>query len=157
MRTATRLPPALALAAALGCGGAPEKIPTHPVSGQVKYAGKPAAGVKVFLYPTSAPVVPEIPTHPYGVTGSDGRFTLSTYGDGDGAPEGGYQVILLWPPETAEGEEAGADADRLLGWYDVKHSALTVQVKPGENALPPFDLPARTTPAGESPGVPGRN
>ena len=157
MRAATRLLPALALAAALGCDGTAERVTTYPVSGQVKYAGKPAAGVKVFLYPTSAPAVPEIPSNPHGVTGPDGQFTISTYGDGDGAPEGGYQVILLWPPEVPEGEEAGSEADRLLGWYDAKHSTLTVQVKPGANTLPAFDLPARAKPAGESAGVPGRN
>jgi hypothetical protein len=146
----------IALIAALGCESQPERVAVHPVSGQVTYAGKPAAGVKVFFYPTSGPTIPVIPSNPHGVTGPDGKFTLSTYGDGDGAPEGTYQVILFWPPEAGEDEEE-ADTDRLLGWYAVSQSKLTADVKPGANDLPPFQLPATSRPAGVSEGIPGRN
>ena len=158
MRAATRLLPALTVAAvALGCGKANGPVPVHPVSGQVIYDGKPAAGVRVFFFPTSAPPVPEIPTNPHGVTGTDGRFTLTTYAAGDGAAEGGYQVILLWPQGDPEEEEGASDSDRLFGWYDAVHSKLTAQVKPGENVLPPFKLPAVSGPPPQSEGVPGRN
>src|SRR6478736_1752146 len=77
-----------------GCG-ATGPVRCHPVSGQVTYDGKPAAGVRVYLMPTSAPMVPVIPANPHAVTGPDGRFKLSTYADGDGAPEGGYQVVMI--------------------------------------------------------------
>jgi hypothetical protein len=153
MRTLCPLLPALALAAAAGCGRGDSPVAVHPVSGQVRYAGEPAAGVQVFFYPTSAPTVPDIPMNPRAVTGPDGRFTLTTYADGDGAAAGGYQVILLWPP--AKGGES--DTDRLLGWYDVAHSKLTAQVQAGENKLPPFELPAVNGPPARSEGVPGRN
>src|SRR5688500_7600325 len=72
----------------LGCGGGNDSVTVHPVSGQVLYDHKPAAGVQVFLYPTSAPMMPQIPMNPRGVTGPDGRFKISTYGEGDGAAEG---------------------------------------------------------------------
>lgn len=150
----------LSLAAALvvgflaGCGS-PGPVPTHPVSGQVIYAGKPAAGVQVFLNPTSAPMVPDIPSNPRGVTGADGRFALGTYSAEDGAPEGGYQVILLWPQkESPEDEEA---TDRLLGWYDGVRSQLTARVAAGNNTLPTINLPAITRPPEASAGIPGRN
>src|SRR5258707_15875435 len=78
---------ALALSALAGCG-ATGPVRCHPVSGQVTYDGKPAAGVRVYLMPTSAPMVPVIPANPHAVTGADGRFKVSTYADGDGAPEG---------------------------------------------------------------------
>src|SRR5215207_5964385 len=108
-----------------GCGQ-PEKVVTHPVTGQVYYDGKPAAGVQVFLFPTAAPMVPDIPANPHGTTGPDGRFTIGTYADADGAAEGSYQVALYWPEEVGEGEES--KKDRLLGWYTVARSKLTVVV-----------------------------
>jgi hypothetical protein len=138
----------------LGCNGK-EPVKTHPVSGRVLYDGKPAAGVKVFFLPTSAPTVPVIPSNPRGVTDASGRFQLTTFTDGDGAAEGGYQVILLWPPEGSESEEA--DGDRLLGWYDAVNSKLTARVKAGENRLSAFNLPRRTKPPQAGEGVPGRN
>jgi len=150
------LMPIVALGILAGCESKPATLATHPVYGQIYYDGKPAVGVRVFLYPTSAPTVPQVPMNPHGVTGADGRFTLSTFGEGDGAAEGGYQVILIWPPETTEDEE-GSSEDRLFGWYSGVRSQLTVQVKPGENSLPVFNLPVRRGPPPVSEGVPGRN
>jgi hypothetical protein len=155
MRSRLMLVPAALLALA-GCDSPPAPVTTNPVTGKVLYDGKPAAGVKVFLFPTSAPMIPQIPANPHGVTGPDGTFTVSTFKDGDGAAEGGYQVILLWPPEAKEGEEA-SEEDRLLGWYTAVNSKLTVHIKAGENNLPPFNLPFQKYPPPESKGIPGRN
>jgi len=146
----------VALGAAAGCDSTPDRVRTHPVSGQVVYDGKPAAGVHVFLYPTSAPAVPAVPANPHGVTGADGRFTLSTYGDGDGAAEGAYQVVLVWPPDQTE-EDEEARGDRLFGWYSAVNTKLAVEIHPGDNQVPAFQLPARKGPPPKSEGVPGRN
>src|SRR4051794_35168375 len=145
---------ALALSLLTGCG-ATGPIRCHPVSGQVTYDGKPAAGVRVYLMPTSAPMVPVIPANPHAVTGPDGRFKVSTYADGDGAPEGGYQVVMIWPAESAGREED--EVDRFMGWYDAAHSKLTAQVKEGSNELPAIRVPAISRPPQASQGVPGRN
>src|SRR5262249_43184770 len=139
--------------AAAGCGR-PAAVATHPVSGQVLYEGKPAAGGLGYLFPITAPTVPTIPMNPSGKTGADGRFTLTTYTSGDGAREGSYKVILLWPDESAEEE---ATVDRLLGWYDAVHTKLAARVKAGNNSLDPFQLPAVTRPPEAVAGVPGRN
>jgi hypothetical protein len=147
---------ALALGLTAGCDSAPDRVETHPVSGQVLYDGKAAAGVRVFLIPTSAPAPPDVPSNPYGVTGPDGRFTLSTFGDGDGAAEGGYQVVFFWPAETKEDEEE-SDEDQLFGWYSAVNSKIAIEVKTGDNALQPFNLPFRKGPPPKSEGVPGRN
>jgi hypothetical protein len=155
MRSCLLLIPAVAFALA-GCDSTPDPVTVHPVSGKVMYDGKPAAGVKVFLLPTSAPMVPQIPSNPHGVTGPDGTFTITTFKDGDGAAEGGYQVILLWPPETMEGEEA-SEEDKLLGWYTAVHSKLTAHIKAGPNQLPTFNLPYQKYPPPEARGIPGRN
>lgn len=141
---------------AAGCDRA-TRLPVYPVRGQVLYDGKPAVGVQVFLFPTAAPGVPDIPAHPHGVTGPDGTFQVGTYADADGAPEGSYQVVLYWPEEiTAEFQES--QADRLLGWYTVARSKLTATVPAGGIDLPPFKLPPRKAPPSESgTGIPGRN
>lgn len=143
----------------LGCSANEEKVVTHPVSGRILYDGQPAAGVRVTLMPTDAPMVPRIPRNPRGVTGADGRFTISTFTDGDGAAEGGYQVVLFWPQSRpAEDEQLEEqETDRLLGWYDPAHSTLNVRIRPGSNELPTWNLPKRTQPPPASEGIPGRN
>ena len=152
---------AVAALTAAGCANGPDNGPVvpHPVSGKVMYDGKPAAGVQVTLIPGDAPMVPRIPRNPHGITGSDGRFTITTFTEGDGAAEGGYQVVLVWPKpedETSDLEEH-VDADRLLGGYDATHSTLNVRVKSGDNELPTFNLRKVTQPPAASEGVPGRN
>jgi len=144
------------LASVVGCSNS-APVPTYPTSGSVIYDGKPAKGVQVFLLPTSAPIVPQVPQNPYGITDEQGQFRLTTYGDFDGAAEGGYQVVLLWPDESAAEEAEGASQDRFLGWYDASRSQLTVNIKPGTNQLLPFKIPKVTRPPEELKGVPGRN
>ena len=148
-----RLSTFAALALLAGCQGT-GRVETNPVSGQVLYGGKPAAGVQVYFLPTSAPMRPDIPANPHGTTDEQGQFRLSTFGDGDGAAAGGYQVVLLWPDAKSEAEEP---PDRLMGWHDAVHSKITARIKPGDNALPPFKLPRVTHPPGPVQGVPGRN
>lgn len=157
MRTIRLFTFTLSAIAICGCGKeSSESVPTYPVSGKVTYNGKPAGGVQVFLYPTSAPTIPQIPSNPHGTTEKDGTFTLTTYREGDGAPEGGYQVILNWPA-AKEDDDDEATTDRLQGWYDAAHSKLRAQIKSGDNALPPFNLPAITKPPEQLMGIPGRN
>jgi hypothetical protein len=63
------------------------------------------------------------------VTGPDGSFTLSTYGDGDGAPQGGYQVVLLWPPEQVVALSAtGVDGPPVLEVDDADDSHRDILV-----------------------------
>jgi 5-hydroxyisourate hydrolase-like protein (transthyretin family) len=157
-----RLGSILVVAALLaGCSSSSKDGPlvVHPVTGKVNYDGKPAEGVEVTLIPTDAPMVPRIPRNPRGVTGPDGRFSISTFAEGDGAAEGGYQVVLSWPPAkgtSSESEEA-QDADRLLGWYDAMHSTLSVRVKSGTNEIPTINAVRQSQPPPPSPGIPGRN
>ncbi|WP_157369480.1 hypothetical protein [Zavarzinella formosa] len=139
-----------------GCGNTEEKVKTYPVTGQINYDSKPAAGVQVFLVPTSAPMVPEIPMNPHALTGPDGRFTVQTYGEKDGAAEGGYQVVLLWPAEP-KSEDEESQEDRLLGWYTAVYSTLTVQIKPTENNIPAYNLPVKKVKPAAMKGIPGKN
>jgi hypothetical protein len=138
-----------------------DQVAVHPVKGQVLYEGKPVAGVEITLIPTDAPTVPKIPRNPRAVTGSDGRFTIGTFADADGAAEGGYQIVCHWPKTApgAEGEEEMETAgnDRLLGWYDGVHSKFSVRVQAGSNDIPVLQLQKHTQPPPVSEGVPGRN
>nr|WP_123784767.1 hypothetical protein [Pirellula staleyi] len=140
----------------VGCEAKPEVIPVFPVSGQVLYAGAPAAGVRVYLLPTSAPMVPQVPTNPYAVTDQSGNFRMTTYTQGDGAAEGGYQIVMLWPDENQAETETGS-TDKLLGWYDGANTQLTLVVKTGDNLIPPIQIPVISGPPAERQGVPGRN
>ncbi len=159
MRTLSFLIPAVLVA---GCGKSDTgAVTAHPVTGQVLYDGKPVAGVEVTLLPTDAPTVPKIPHNPRAVTGPDGRFSIGTFADADGAAEGGYQIVCHWPKTApgAAGEEEVETAgnDCLLGWYDAVHSKFSVRVKPGANELPVLKLDRHTQPPPVSEGVPGRN
>jgi 5-hydroxyisourate hydrolase-like protein (transthyretin family) len=152
----TLIPIALAVLVVTGCDRE-TKVTVHPVHGRVLYDGKPAAGVQVFLFPTSAPGVPDVPMNPHGVTDRDGNFTLGTYTDSDGAAEGGYQVVLFWPEETQNPDDE-TKRDRLLGWYTVARSRLSVVVPVGGLDMKPLQLPVmKVAPSESGGGVPGRN
>lgn len=84
---------ALALSA---CGGGSKRKPTFPTEGKLLLNGKAYGGITVFLYSTD-PNETE-PTRPFGVTGPDGTFVLTTSAQGDGAPAGEYAVTLLYEP-----------------------------------------------------------
>ncbi len=145
-----------ALMPAAGCGKKSNAVSVQPVSGQVLYAGEPAAGVQVYFMPLDAPAIPQIPANPRGVTGPDGRFTLTTFTEGDGAAIGTYQIALMWPRVT-KGARSESEEDRLLGWYGGVHSKLRAEVKEGENTIPPIRLSAVSYPPAELEGIPGKN
>ena len=140
-----------------GCSKEKPPLVMQSASGRVIYNGTPAAGVKVYLLPTSAPMVPEVPNNPHGLTGPDGQFTVGTFTDSDGAGEGGYQVVLLWPAENKAENQEESDEDRLNEWYTAANSLLSCQIKAGKNEIPTFHLPLRNGKPPASNGIPGRN
>jgi hypothetical protein len=137
----------------------PDALVPHPVAGKVTFDGQPVGGIVVTLFPLDAPTVPKVPKNPQGVTKDDGTFTISTFADNDGAPAGGYRVLLRWPDPEGTKSERGAEGgeDKLLGWYDAAHSKFDVRVKPGKNELPVMNLVKRSTTPAASPGIPGQN
>lgn len=112
--------------------------PPHPVSGRVLVNGEPAKGAQVVFHHLGdwgeKSIVPQ------AYTADDGKFALSTYGVGDGAPAGDYQVVVRWPAYR-RGRNVGPD--RLDGKFSKPDtSGLTAHVDAGNNDLPPFDLKA---------------
>jgi hypothetical protein len=69
-----------------GCGGGSDLLPTAPVSGTLAYEGKPVAKGAIHFHP------------PKGQTANgvveDGKFTLTTYKEGDGAIVGKHRVAV---------------------------------------------------------------
>jgi hypothetical protein len=74
------------MAAGCGGGGGSEQLPTARVSGTLAYEGKPVAKGTIHFHPPKGPTA-------NGVV-EDGKFTLSTYGEGDGAIVGKNRVAV---------------------------------------------------------------
>lgn len=95
MRPASRLLIAALATAALapcgGCGGSGGSTPALaivPVRGQILYRGKPLPGGGVTFEPVDGG------REAHGGVGPDGRFTLTTFRDGDGAVRGPHRVAV---------------------------------------------------------------
>jgi len=124
-----------------GCGKGISVPSTVPVSGVVKYKGKPLQGIRVTLHSQTGTAKPEF--IPSGQTGPDGKFTLSTGAPGNGAPPGTY-VATFEKPEIGSSASTGSvetEIDVFGGKYsDSAKSTWNVTIERGENALQPFEL-----------------
>ena len=72
-----------------------------------------------------------------------GRFTLTSYKEGDGAPPGEYRVTVVWylAQRARPGSEDTVSANYLPAKYaSADTSLLTATVTPGNNDLRPFEL-----------------
>ncbi|MGE3241387.1 MAG: carboxypeptidase-like regulatory domain-containing protein, partial [Pirellulales bacterium] len=127
--------------ALVGCGKGLSVPSTVPVSGVVKYKGKPLQGVRVTLH--SQAEMAHAGFIPSGQTGRDGKFSLSTGAPGNGAPPGTY-VVTFEKPEIGSPASTGSvetEIDAFRGKYsDPAKSKWTVTIERGENSLPPFEL-----------------
>jgi hypothetical protein len=112
----------------------PNPKATTPVSGIVKIDGQPGHGVKVMLNPVSG-VDAANPTVTEGEADKDGKFVISTYGGGDGAPPGDYMLTFEWYDRTVIRIGGGDPKDQFKGKYAKKTDhKLTVPSGPE-----PFD------------------
>ena len=82
----------------IGCSGGGKT--THPVTGTVKFSDGSPLTIGTIIF-TSAD------HQATGELDSSGKFTLSSYGDGDGAPEGTYQVYFSGT--VSGGDDSGDD------------------------------------------------
>lgn len=137
-----------------GCGKDKIVIPTHQVSGRVLYNNVGAEGVIVYLGPIDAPGVPDIPSNPHGITDKQGRFTISTYGEDDGAPIGKYQMMMIWADHDSKEE---SQTDKFFAWFDAVNSKIMVEIKDGENKIPDIKVPVIKGPPEPVNGIVGRN
>ena len=126
-----------------GCGGG-EVL--SPVTGKVLVNGKPAVGASLLFYPDGPPDIKAMPGS--AVVDADGSFTVFN-GSTPGIKAGKYIVTVVWPDPAKKPTDlqrmAGANPndapDVLNGRFATRDkSTLRADIKPGPNALEPFDL-----------------
>src|SRR5262245_24349080 len=126
----------LAALVAAGCGdGKPTAV---KATGKVMFKKTtPAAGALVVFHPADPVREKEIGGKPFAKVREDGTFSLTTYQEGDGAPEGDYGVTVDWRATsaakfavTSEGGEAGRSLLRPQ-FGDPARPAFKVTVKKG--------------------------
>jgi hypothetical protein len=109
--------------AACGCGGGSRTV---PVSGQVKLDGQPLADAHVFFRPDSKEPYPGPAS--YGKTDAQGRFTLRTVDDQDGAVVGPHKVRISIPVKAPGGNADAPPIDKLPAKYSGDGSILRFTV-----------------------------
>ncbi len=129
---ACRLVVIISFCAVAGCGRE-ERLSMHPVEGKVFVSGLPAGNASVYFYPrdSSQQRIPVATTEP------DGTFQLTTLCSGDGAPEGDYDVTVIWPDYSIPRDECAEPLhDRLkLQYADRSKTELHATVHPGKNEV----------------------
>ena len=117
----------------------------YPVHGEIFVAqGKDrmaAAGAIVVFHPT-VPASGDVPL-PTAHVGEDGRFELTTYVKGDGAPAGEYAVTIEWlPPRPPPPHKPKQTGDRFRGRYaDPRTSTIRYAVQESkDNNVPTIEL-----------------
>ncbi len=157
-RDTARLISLLAVAALVGCGGADVPMQkTVKVSGQVLLDGKPVEGLDIRFLPKDKANF-KLDETPLGRTDAAGKFTLTTYYNGDGAPPGDYLVAVSYPDQVPASEEADETAAAIAAAKSMKarakdgkprfpqiyqvpqKSGLAATVAKGGGELPPFKL-----------------
>jgi hypothetical protein len=115
--------------------------PVHPVRGRVLVNGKPAAQTQVLFHPADSS---EAELRPTGQTDDQGYFTLTSYANSDGAPEGDYAVTVTWFRVARSGKEELVPCNVLPQRYASRQtSQLRATVTAGDNELTPFRLTVR--------------
>jgi hypothetical protein len=128
-RVITRLPnlACVALIASLlaGCGDSrPDLV---PIEGAVTLDGKPLEGAIVSFQPVADAEANEKTTYrrpSNGLTDAQGKFTLGTYADGDGIPEGEY-LVGIYKREVAGGKLPENYNDETPEAFTVKYLWIT--------------------------------
>jgi hypothetical protein len=126
-----------------GCGGNNGQLDVYPVSGIVTLQGKPIEGATVMFFGQDEHLRAVGVPIPEGTTDASGKFELTTYEAGDGAPAGNYAVSITWMEETGNSDdpELVTRRDRLKNRYASPDSSdLTAMVEADDNELPPFEL-----------------
>ena len=115
--------------------------PVHPVRGQILVNGKPAGQAQVLLHPAEGG---QSEPHPTGQTDDQGYFTLTSYTNGDGAPEGSYAVTVTWFRVADGGRNEVVRYNALPQRYAAPQSSqLRVTIAKGNNELTPLQLYSR--------------
>ena len=123
-----------------GCGNTryqdPPVLAVAAVSGSVKFGTELPVGAKVTLVPVQRT---EEGIYSSAVVKPNGTFTVSTYGQEDGAPLGEYVALVQWfKPLNGENGNVGGPNVIPKQYSDPAKSPVKVTVKAGSNELPPI-------------------
>jgi hypothetical protein len=121
-----------------GCGTPAEVRPDlFPAEGNLTINGKPAKGARVVLQLADGGSVDARGTRPTAKVEEDGRFQVTTYQSGDGAPAGTYQLGIFWMND----ESSSSAWDQLGGKFaNPLTTKLTVVVKDSVSIFEPIQL-----------------
>jgi len=109
------------------CSKPSNRKATWPVKGVVVVDGKEANGVTIDLHNVNG-MDPAQPTISSAITNETGKFAVSTYDAGDGAPEGEYRLTFKWGEFNAVARSM--TGDKLNGKYsDSEKSEIRVKVE----------------------------
>jgi hypothetical protein len=133
-------------AVAAGCSrsrvpAGPPRAPTVPAGGVLTLRGQPVAGASVVFHHA------EGAASALGTTDAEGRFALSTYQKGDGAPVGTYRMTVATndTTEVEPGVLAPLSTERSRSaitpsYADPDTSGLTCDIPPAGNTDIRIDL-----------------
>ena len=110
----------------------------YPVHGQVLLNGKPLPQAIVTFHQQSG----SDSALPSAQTDAEGRFALTSFEPGDGAPEGEYAISLVCfrTREIRKGDDDTARNIVPARYANAGTSKLSAKIVKGDNQLPPFEL-----------------
>ncbi len=125
--------------ASVGCSREPSRLATFPAAGSVAFKGKPTPGALVVLHPQQD-LGKDVP-RPSGYVDKDGRFVLTTFKSGDGAPAGKYKLTIEWNKLVVQGKDAEPGPNLLPPKYAQPTTTdVIVEIASGQNQIPPLNL-----------------
>ena len=115
------------------------RAPVYPVRGQVLLNGKPLSEAIVTFHLQDASTTEALPS---AHTDAEGRFALTSYEPGDGAPAGAYAISLVCfrAQPIRKGVESSALNVVPSRYANAATSKLTATVVSGNNNLPPLQV-----------------
>lgn len=128
-----------------GCGSdgpkPPEKLPTVPVTGTITLNGKPLAETSISLHHAEGKVAPR------GLSDKSGNFSISTYGNNDGAPAGTYKVTAaksmvkeISPGVLAPPPPGGFKSDIPAKYENLDSTTIQVEIQANQKNELKIDL-----------------
>ncbi len=121
----------------------PDAKQTVPVSGQVLVDGQPVKDLWVYLIPKGTTVAKGQQPESRALTDDSGNFRISTYMDGDGAPQGDYVLCVEWLKFRQTGGQ-WIGPDRLGKRYsDSAKSQFSVTVTDQPVVVPVIELKSK--------------
>lgn len=103
---------------------------TYPITGIIHVDGKPAQDLQVRAIAENPQGANKSFTIA-GFTDPEGKFSLSTYESGDGAPVGEYKLIFMWGQRSLMSGGYGAPDKLKKKYLDPKKSEYSVKVAKG--------------------------